>query len=111
MPKNFVKWVTTTVSSILDPEREERVRSITRSINRELKHKKKAFDLAAFKQKYDCDEQELSEAVQSVYNKILAKAWDDGKISNNEEKQLVWIREKLELPEESALSSPWRKSV
>src|SRR6056297_400001 len=104
MPKNFVKWVTTTVSSILDPEREERVRSITRSINRELKHKKKAFDLAAFKQKYDCDEQELSEAVQSVYNKILAKAWDDRKISNNEEKQLVWIREKLELPEESALS-------
>ena len=66
MSKKFVQWIKSAVTNLIDPEREERVKSLVAKLTQGLKQEQKAFRLGRFKAQFEFREQELNDAIRVV---------------------------------------------
>lgn len=104
MSKQFVKWIKSAVTTLIDPEREDRVKSLSGRLSRGLKEEQKAFRIARFKAQHEHHPQELHDAVQIVYRRLLERIWSDEVMTEKENLQLLWVQECLDLSNSEAMS-------
>jgi len=104
MAKQFVKWIKSTLTNLIDPERENRVNALAAGVSRGLKEEQKAFSLSRFKASREHNTQELNEAVQIVYRRLMERVWSDGSVSEKENLQLIWVQKSLELADREAMA-------
>jgi hypothetical protein len=99
MPKQFMKWITSTVSTLIDPAREDRVKTLAARISQGLKEQQKAFRIDRFKATHEFRAQELDDAINIVYRRLLERIWSDGELTEKENAQLLWVQECLGMPD------------
>lgn len=104
MSKQFVQWIKSAVTNLIDPEREDRVQSLVGKLTRGLKEEQKAFRIGKFKSQHDPHPQELNDAVRVVYRRLLERVWSDEVVSDKENLQLLWVQQCLELSGSEAMS-------
>lgn len=104
MSKQFVKWIKSAVTNLIDPERENRVKALAAGVSRGLKEEQKAFRISRFKAQHEHHPQELSDAIQIVYRRLLERVWSDEVVTEKEKLQLLWVQKSLELAENEAMS-------
>ncbi|MCC9608689.1 HNH endonuclease [Blastopirellula sp. JC732] len=78
---------------------ESRVRAITDLLERALAQDPESFSVSTAMAVGSYDPQQLDQAKQAVYRKVIVRAWEDGQLTPDEQETARWIAEKLELPE------------
>lgn len=78
---------------------ESRVTALTELLETALAHDPEAFSVASAVSSATCDPQQLDQAKQAVYRKVIERAWEDGQFTADEQATARWIAERLELPE------------
>ena len=101
MPKQFVNWIKSAVTSFIDPDREDRVKALAAMLSRGLKEEQKAFRIDRFKATHEHHPQELNDAVRIVYRRLLERVWSD--VSDKENLQLLWVQQGLGLSSKEAM--------
>ncbi|HQZ66122.1 MAG TPA: hypothetical protein PLY87_13630, partial [Planctomycetaceae bacterium] len=104
MSKQFVKWIKSKVTNLIDPERESRVKTLAGNLSRGLKEEQKAFRINKFRGTHDPHPQELTDAIEIVYRRLLERCWSDKVLTEKENQQLLWVKDCLELSDSEAKS-------
>ncbi|TWT34772.1 HNH endonuclease [Blastopirellula retiformator] len=80
-------------------EVESRVRALTDLLEAALAQNPETFSVATALSVVSCDPQDLDQAKQAIYRKVVERAWEDGQFTADEQTTARWIAEKLQLPE------------
>lgn len=78
---------------------ESRVTALTELLETALAHDPESFSVSSAVSSAECDPQQLDQAKQAVYRKVIERAWEDGQFTRDEQETARWIAERLELPE------------
>ena len=102
MAKNLVKWFKKTVRNVVDPQRQERVSAIAEHLYRNLQQHRKTFDLKVSLGAGDLADNEVIEAKEAVFTRILDRVWDDNIVTEKELRTIKWVQQALELDDKNA---------
>ena len=90
-------------TTLVDPDREERLNRAVALVHRALSDQRDAFDLEATLAQHEINEGERDEIVQRIYQKCLNKAWSDSTVTAKELRTLEWVATRLQMqPQEAA---------
>lgn len=95
----FLRWVKNCFDNVVDPEKDIEVKELTQLLNQELNQRKRAFVLSEVLGDRPCKEKHLKQAKINVYQKLLTKAWADGRVQKSERDVLAWVAKCLEIPD------------
>jgi hypothetical protein len=96
----FRQWVKNCFDSLVDPDKDAEVSELTQLLHQRVIQQKKAFSLSSVLGDRPHKPRHLEQAKRNVYQKILARAWKDGRVQPEERKTLDWLAKQLELPAE-----------
>lgn len=100
--KQIASWFKTTVTKLLDPERESRINMLVKGIQRGIQALGPQFTLEQSISLVDVSEQDLQAAKERVYRRALERAWSDGELNASEQKTAKWLSSRLKLVPEDA---------
>ena len=80
----FTKWIKKAIESLVDPEKEKRIKTLVARIRRDIREKRHQFSLkiAIHGLQYTSDDLEV--AKERVYRRILENAWTDERLTRKE---------------------------
>jgi tellurite resistance protein len=91
-------WIKKTVQQVVDPDRDERVRELVRLLHKGLEKSDEAFSIRDFAKQVDYTDRDIEIAKLDVYQRIVLRAWEDDKVTENEQKTICWVGRCLEIP-------------
>lgn len=92
------QWLKKSLDVVVDPEREQRVEALTQAVQRDMAQKKKAFNAFETFQRYQIAPQDQTLIKERIYERMLAKAWNDLQLTNSEQEFLNWVATSLQIP-------------
>lgn len=95
----FLKWVKNCFDNVVDPEKDIEVKELTHLLDQGINQRKRAFVLSEVLGDRPCKEKHLNQAKINVYQKLLTKAWADGRVQKSERDILAWVANCLEIPD------------
>ncbi len=96
------KWVSKAIQTLVDPDQEARVADLVTVMHRGLQQFGQKFSLASVIQGLEFTDRDLEIAKDQLYRKILAKGWEDEKLTEEEQHVAKWVAEALEIPTEES---------
>lgn len=93
-------WVKACFENIVDPDKGAEVDELTALLNEGIVRRKKAFVLAEILGERQYKKRHLEQAQINLYQKLLARAWKDGRVEPTEKQALAWISKCLEMPDD-----------
>src|SRR5436190_3647723 len=94
----FKSWFQKAVTTILDPDREERVGNLVKIIDANIQRQGQKFSLTHALGSLQYNPQDLREANLRVYQAALTRGWSDGILTAGEQRTAQWLASRLELP-------------
>src|SRR5262245_43125554 len=91
-------WFQKAVTTILDPDREDRVGQLVKIIQANIQIQGQKFSLYYALGNLQCNSQDLTEAKHRVYRGALERGWSDGALTTGEQRTAQWLAARLELP-------------
>ena len=96
------KWVSKTIQTLIDPDQDARVADLVTVMHRGLRQYGQKLSLASITQGLEFTERDLAIAKEQLYRKILAKGWEDEKLTEQEQQTAKWVAAAIEIPAKRA---------
>ncbi|HEY2840686.1 MAG TPA: HNH endonuclease signature motif containing protein [Pirellulales bacterium] len=95
----FRKWVKSCFDNLVDPDKDQDIADLTQLLHQGVARLKQSFSLDVFLKDRPYKQHHLEQAKINVYQKLLERAWKDGRVEKNERATLAWVATCLRLPE------------
>jgi len=93
--RGLTRWIEEKTASLLGPDREQRIETLAKDIEKGLKNQREQFELKAALPDAVYTENDLNAAIDRVYQRKVAEVWGDGKLTKREQRTLRFIADKL----------------
>src|SRR6185436_16799220 len=100
--KQIASWFKNTVTTFLDPERESRVETLVKAIQRGIQAQGQQFNLDHALLRQELTPPDLHEAKIRVYRGALERGWAYGELTAGEQRTAKWLAERLSFHEDEA---------
>lgn len=80
----FVSWIKDAVVTLVDPDREERLRQQSSAVQSELKRSWGRFDLSSVQESLQIPDREMKELAERVFRNVIQNGWKDGFLAEDE---------------------------
>ena len=91
-------WLRKTVVKLVDPEREERVKRVSNALFRAITQHGSKMVLSETLKNTECTETDIEISKDRVLQRILEKIWEDGAVTEKENKTVEKLAVALEIP-------------
>ncbi len=95
----FLRWVKNCFDNVVDPEKDVEVAELTQLLHDGINKHKRSFVLTEAIGDRPYKQTHLDRAKVNVYQKLLTRAWADGRVQSSELEILAWVARCLELPD------------
>lgn len=95
---HFTSWIKKAITSVIDPDKQQRVDRLVVAINQSLNTKRQGFLLSDAIQGLDATPADIDQAKEIVYRTLLNRGWQDGQLTQSEQAFANWVAHRLELP-------------
>lgn len=98
----FTKWITQAIGSLTDPDKEVRIQVLVSAIEMGIAEERQRFSLAKAIQGMEYKAPDLEEARERVFSSILARGWEDDRLTSGEQEVAAWVANCLEISDSRA---------
>jgi uncharacterized membrane protein YebE (DUF533 family) len=102
--KGILKWLGSAVSSVVDPDREQRLQGYVATVDAEIARVRQGFDFAKAAMQFGIEAGDQPVVAERLYRRFLERAWKDQQITERERELLAWIAKALGLSESMTAS-------
>ena len=96
--RKVLTWLENSWGKIVDPDREKRIKDISKYVHRLLAEKRQEFEFSEAIASYSIDESDIPGVQESVYTTCVERAWKDLELTDKEARSLEWVASKLGIP-------------
>ncbi len=89
--KSILKWIKSSVEKLIDPEKEQRVATVLKTLRREIAQRKTEFNLEAAIAGKGFEAADVRTASIELYRSYLHRFWEDRELAEKESRTLTWL--------------------
>jgi tellurite resistance protein len=96
--KAIGKWIKDATRNVFDPDQEERIKELSALLYNSMQKAGEQFSFLKFREQCEYTERDIELAKRRIYQTLLARAWQDDRVTEAEHKTLNWVISRLHIP-------------